>query len=107
MLDEPVDGGSGLPRIEDGVFSNIDHVLTVTGTDERRWGVFNAPEPCGQLFFDPANPNGAGSDSLRVDFDEANDVWTVRTQDSPNDKARCSEDGRLFHMPFEMTIRRQ
>jgi hypothetical protein len=114
-LDDPVDGQSGLPRIEDGVFSNIDQVLLVTGPT---WGVFNAPDPCGQLFFNPDNPNGAGSDLLLVSFDDngtaddlTDDVWTVRTQDplegTRRDKGFCSEAGRLFHMPFEMTIRRQ
>jgi hypothetical protein len=63
------------------------------------------------LFFDPENSTSAGSDWLLVSFDEglpgdpADDEWTVRTQDPPNDKAQCTEDGRVFHMPFEMTIR--
>ena len=109
-LDDPDDdGGSGLSRIVAGVFSNIDQVLTVTGTDpELHWGVFNAPDPCGQLFFDPApsfHPSNA-SNLLLVSYDGA-DTWTVRTQDFPNDVGFCSGDGRLFHMPFQMTIRRQ
>ena len=114
--DDPADN---LPPIEDpliifGVFSNIDQVLLVMGTDEPHWGVFNAPDPCGQLFFDPDIPERGGSNSLLVSFDDngtradpADDVWTVKTRPYPNDKGFCSEDGRLFHLPFEMTIRRQ
>ena len=112
--DDPVDGGSKF-SIAFGVFSNIDKVLTVTGTDERRWGVFNAPAPCGQLFFSHKDiPKGGGSDSLLVSFDDngtraipADDVWIVKTQPYPDDVGFCSEGDRLFHMPFQMTIRRQ
>ncbi len=110
-LNDPDDNGSELGQIVAGVFSNIDKVLTVTGPT---WGVFNAPNPCGQLFFDPDVPERGGSNSLLVSFDDngtpadpADDVWTVKTQPYPDDKGFCSENGRLFHIPFEMTIERQ
>jgi hypothetical protein len=105
-FDEADGSGPGLPTIEDGVFSNIDQVLAVTGTDEHHRGQFNA-EVCGfRLIFNPDGSDGAGSDWLLVSR-VGDDTWTVRTQAPPNDKARCSEDGGLFHMPFQMTIQRK
>ena len=103
-----------------GIFSNIDKVLAVTGTDVELSGGFHAfdddDDTCGRLIFRPfpgfSPPNN--SDLLLVSFDDngtpddsMDDVWTVRTQDSPKDKAFCTEDGRLWHMPFGMTIKRQ
>lgn len=110
--DQPADGGLTKPTRVDGIFSNIDHVLTVTGADERRKGQFNV---CSRLIFNPDDrdiPNN-GSDLLLVSFDDkgdadpANDEWTVRTQPYPTDKGYCEGDGRLWHMPFQLTIRRK
>ena len=117
-LNDPKDNGSKLGQIVAGVFSNIDKVLTVTGTNVKQSaGVFNtlSAGTCNQLVFNPVPrflPKN-GSDLLLVSFDDrgtadvADDVWTVRTQGFPNDKGFCSEGGGLFHMPFQMTIERQ
>ncbi len=111
--DDPDDGGAPKATRIDGIFSNIDHVLTVApNATEYRMGQFNL---CGRLIFnplDPAAPNN-GSDLLRVTFnagvaaDPWDDEWVVETQAYPEDKGYCQGDGRLWHMPFRMTIRRK
>lgn len=111
--DQPGDGGDPKPTRVDGIFSNIDQVLTVpAGATELRHGQFNL---CSRLIFNPQDasiPNN-GSDSLLVSFDDKgttdllDDAWTVETQPAPNDKGYCEADGRLWHMPFQMTIQRK
>lgn len=111
--DQPVGGGPHKPTRVDGIFSNIHHVLTVlSGTMVLRKGQFNL---CSRLIFNPDDPwiPDNGSDLLLVSFDDKgdadllNDEWSVRTQDYPSDKGYCEGDGRLWHMPFQMTIRRK
>lgn len=109
---DPDDDGALKPPRDDRFFMNIDGVATVTGIDELRKGQFNV---CNRLVFDPndesVGPNG--SDLLLVSFDDqgdgdpANDEWTVSTQVPPNDKGFCVGDGRLWHMPFSLTVRRK
>lgn len=101
--DQPADGGNSKPTREDGIFMNIDGVETETGTNVRHMGQFNV---CNRLVF---NSEFHGSDDLLVSrvVSGADTSWTVRTQPYPNDKGYCVGDGRLWHMPFELTIRRK
>ncbi|MFQ5680350.1 MAG: hypothetical protein ACE5HP_12935 [Gemmatimonadota bacterium] len=110
--DQPDDGGPTKATRVDGIFMNVDQVETETGTNVPHIGQFNV---CNRLIFNPDDPfvGPTGSDSLLVSFndqgnaDPADDTWTVRTQPFPNDKGFCVGDGRLWHMPFELTIRRK
>lgn len=110
--DQPDDDGATKATRVDGIFMNIDGVESETGVDILHNGQFNL---CNRLIFNPddsGEPNNR-SDRLLVSFDDggnadpADDTWTVRTQASPNDKGYCVGDGRLWHMPFEMTIQRK
>lgn len=109
VWDDPVDGGSVKPDRLDGIFMNIDAVETETGVDVLHAGQFNV---CNRLVFDPNE--FPGSDALLVSFDdggtpsdESDDSWTVRTQAGGNDVGYCVGDGRYWHMPLELTIRRK
>jgi hypothetical protein len=110
IFDAPFDGGPPKDNRSDGIFMNIDHVRTETGTNVEHFGQFNL---CTRLIFSPNDKYdpGNGSDLLLVSFDDkgntdpADDEWTVRTKDFPNDKGYCVGDGRLWHMPFELKIR--
>ena len=113
VWDDPDDGGDPKPDRTEGIFMNIDAVETETGTDVPHIGQFNV---CNRLIFNPDDPGipNNGSDLLLVTFDDggtagdpSDDLWTVRTQAYPNDKGYCEGDGRLWHMTFELTIRRQ
>lgn len=101
VWDTPADGGATKATREDGIFMNIDGVETETGTDVLHMGQFNV---CNRLVFNP--DEFSGSDALLV-TSNADGTWTVRTQPAPHDKGYCVGDGRLWHMPFELTIRRK
>lgn len=107
--DSPVSGGPKPTRV-DGIFMNIDQVMTVTGTEFRK-GQFNV---CGRLIFDPDDTQfpGNGSSLLQVTFDEqgdsdpGNDRWIVATRPYPDDVGLCASDGTLWRMPFRLEITR-
>ena len=51
----------------------------------------------------PDGVTPSGADSVIVTRTSPN-TWTAQTQPYPNDKALCVGDGKLYHVPVQLTI---
>ena len=110
IFDQPVDGGSvrANPVATGGFFHNFNELWQIPiGVEQETQGGFKGAG-CNVLRFrpDPGRTGFAypGSDkilALRLDAT----TWRVRTKPYPDNKAWCDAEGRLYHLPFELTVR--
>ena len=110
IFDQPADGGPlrANPVATGGFFHNFNELWHMPiGLEQETQGGFNGAG-CNVLRFrpDPGRTGNAypGSDKLLAIRLDAN-TWRVRTKPFPDNKAWCDTEARLYHLPFELTVR--
>ena len=110
VFDQPADGGPPPTNavVTGGYFHNMNELWQMPiGVEVEGQGGFNVGR-CNVLRFKPEpGRNGIaypGSDKLLVLRLDAS-TWQVRTKPFPDNKAWCDSDQRLYHLPFQLTVR--
>lgn len=110
IFDQPADGGPlrANPVATGGYFHVFNELWQMPiGVELETQGGLNGAG-CNVLRFrpDPGRTGNAypGSDKLLALRLDAN-TWRVRTKPFPDNKAWCDTEGRLYHLPFELTVR--
>ena len=110
IFDQPADGNPppGNAIVTGGYFHNINELWQMPiGVEIEGQGGLNISR-CNVLRFKPdPGHNGIaypGSDKLLVLRQDAS-TWRVRTKPYPDNKAWCDTDGRLYHLPLQLTVR--
>jgi len=109
-FDQPADGGPlrANPVATGGYFHVFNELWQMpTGVEVETQGGLNGAG-CNVLRFrpDPGRTGNAypGSDKVLALRLDAN-TWRVRTKPYPDNKAWCDTEQRLYHLPFELTVR--
>ena len=110
IFDQPADGGAlrATPVAKGGFFHNFNELWQMPiGVEQETQGGFNGAG-CNILRFrpEPGRSGNAypGSDkilALRLDAT----TWRVRSKPYPDNKGWCDTEARLYHLPFEVTVR--
>ena len=110
IFDQPADGGPlrANPVTTGGYFHNVNELWQMAiGVEVETQGGLNGAG-CNVLRFrpDPGRSGNAypGSDkllALRLDAT----TWRVRTKPFPDNQAWCDAEQRLYHLPFQLTVR--